>query len=66
MNSLKRMVNTPDMMEAFNEFLNERLRQTQRGLEQAIDLPSVYRLQGQITVLRRMLSLREEINSLDK
>lgn len=66
MKNLKRFVNTPEFNDAFLEMILGRITQVQRILEQAVKIEEVYRAQGQITALRRLLNLRDEVNSLDK
>ena len=66
MNALKQLVNTPVIYEAFIEEVSKRIAQANRTLEQATKIEEVYRLQGQIVALRRLLTMRNEINSSDK
>lgn len=64
--SMKALVNSPDVYGAFLEYLDSKIKVLQTSLEQATQLDSVYRLQGQITALRKLKSLRDEINYKDK
>jgi hypothetical protein len=63
MNSLKQFVNTPDVHEAFLVYVKDKISSLQKSLEQCSKLEEIYRLQGQIIALRRLLGIREEINS---
>jgi len=60
--SLKLFVNTPDQYQSFIKYLEERINLLHKTLEQASDPQDVYRCQGEIKALRRLLSLRDEIN----
>lgn len=60
---LKPLVNTPDVYEAFLVYINAKISSLQKSLEQTTKLEEIYRLQGQITTYRRLLNLRDEINS---
>lgn len=64
--SLKQLVNSHDVYQDFLAHLEKKIQLLQRSLEAATELPDVYRLQGQIIALRRLLSLREEVNSTEK
>lgn len=64
--SMKALVNSPDVHEAFLTYIKSIITVRQKSLEQATEMSSVYRLQGQITELRRMLNVRDEINYKDK
>ena len=63
MDGLKRLVNTPEIYEAFNKMLDEKISSYQRTLEQSSDITNIYRLQGNIAALRRLKNLREEVNT---
>lgn len=64
--SLKQLVNSHDVYQSFLEHLRGKIDTCQRSLEVATNEVDIYRLQGQIIALRRLLSLRDEVNSLDK
>jgi hypothetical protein len=64
--SLKQLVNSHEVYQDFLAHLKGRIEILQKSLEVATDLPDVYRLQGQIYALRRLLSLREEVNTMEK
>jgi len=63
MNGLKQFVNTPDIHEAFLVYVKSKIEELQKTLEQMTKLEDIYRLQGQITTYRRLLNLRNEVNS---
>lgn len=63
---MKQLVNNVHIHEAFLDFIQSRIKTNQVMLEQAVNIHDVYRLQGQITALRRLLTIRDEINTLDK
>jgi len=64
--SMKALVNNLDVYNALQEFVQSRISVLQTSLEQATEPASVYRLQGQITALRRFKTLRDEVNYKDK
>lgn len=66
MSGMKQLVNNVHIHEAFLDFVQSRIKTNQVMLEQAVNIHDVYRLQGQITALRRLLTIRDEINTLDK
>ena len=66
MDAIKRFVNTYDMHEAFINYINARIGLVQKSLEQSTEVQDIYRLQGEIRALRRLRSIRDEINKLDK
>lgn len=64
--SLKQLVNTYDVHQSFLSYLSEKIASYQRSLEQATSMEEVYRLQGQILALRRLMMLRDEVNATEK
>lgn len=64
--SLKQLVNSHDVYQSFLEYVEKKITLHQRSLEVATDIVDIHRLQGQIIALRRLLSLRDEVNSMDK
>ena len=60
--SLKQLVNTPEIWNAFNEELDALIAQQQRSMEQQTDSTSLYRLQGQIHAYRNLKYLRDKVN----
>ena len=66
MDAIKRFVNTYDIHEAFLAYINARIALVQKNLEQSTEVHDIYRLQGEIRALRRLLTIRDEINKSDK
>jgi hypothetical protein len=64
--SLKQLVNSHDVYQSFLEYVQKKIDLHQRSLEVATDIVDIHRLQGQIIALRRLLSLRDEVNSVGK
>jgi len=64
--SLKQLVNTPEIWNAFNEELDALIAQQQRSMEQQTDPTSLYRLQGQISAYRNLKYLRDKVNGGSK
>ena len=59
---IKRLVNDKLLWDSFNEELDDRIRFTQKQLEQRIEPAELYRLQGEIKALRSLKQLREKVN----
>ena len=64
--SLKQLVNTPEIYRAFTEMLTEKIARIHVSLENAREPEEMYRLQGQIYALRRLASLRDEVNTRER
>jgi hypothetical protein len=60
--SLKPLVNDKKLYDSFLEEIDERIELARKELEQASELESVFRSQGQITALRKLKMLREKAN----
>ena len=63
MNALKRFVNTQDMYEDFQDYLDLRIDSLHKSLETAVETKDLYRIQGQIFALRKLKDLREELRA---
>lgn len=61
--SLKPLVNNKDLWDDFNTYLDLRIELYQKSLEQEKDPIFIYRTQGSISALRKLKSLREEVNN---
>jgi len=59
---LSTFVNDKEVYECFVDEIKLEIKQYQKSLEQANDAPSMYRLQGNILALRRLLNLKEKVN----
>lgn len=62
MTKLKKLVNDHDLHEAFLDYISRKIAAEQKALEQTTKIEDVYRSQGKILALRRLLSIREEVN----
>lgn len=60
---VKKLVNDKPLWDGFVDVLNEKIEVAQRKLEQETSIEGVYRAQGEIAALRRLIYLREEINA---
>ena len=60
--SLKLLVNNKDIWESFLEEIDVRLKQVHVQMEQAATPEILYRLQGQAQCLRRLKTLRDQVN----
>lgn len=63
--TIKQLVNTPHLMEAFKLYIEGKITQTQRSLEQSFVIEEIYRHQGAIAAYRKLLLIRDEINYRD-
>lgn len=63
MDKLKRLVNDPELHEAFLAYTSRKIAAEQKALEQTTKIEDIYRSQGKILALRRLLSIREEVNT---
>ena len=59
---VKKLVNDKSLWDGFVEVLKEKIETSQRKLEQETSMEGIYRAQGEITALRRLTYLRDEIN----
>ena len=60
---LRKFVNDKELWESFVEYIEESIAKQHKTLEQTVEMPMVYKLQGSIACLRRMKFLRDELNS---
>jgi len=60
--TLKRFVNDREEFQDFLSYVTEKIALRHKSLEQATELAEVYRLQGEIRALRKLASLRDEVN----
>ena len=61
--TIKKLVNDKPLWDSFLEVLNNEIAVAQRKLEQETTMEGVYRAQGEITALRRLTYLRDEMNA---
>ena len=60
--TLKKLVNDKQLWEAYLEYLEEKINAAHIRMEQATSADSLYRMQGEISALRRLKLMREEVN----
>ena len=60
--SIKLLVNTKEIWEAFLEEMDEKIERVHVQMEQATNPEDFYRLQGHVACLRRLKRLRDEVN----
>lgn len=61
--NLKPLVNNKDLYEDFLVEIKLRIKNAQKALEQHNDIEDMYRAQGSIRELRKLLNLREQVNN---
>jgi len=61
--SIKKLVNDRPLWDSFVETINKKIDIAQRRLEQESTMEGMYRAQGEIAALRRLIYLREEVNA---
>lgn len=59
---LKPLVNDPMLWEAFKEFLDYKLSLVHTAMERDSEANNLFKYQGEASVYRRLLMLREEVN----
>lgn len=59
---LKMFVNNPELWGSFTEEVNLYISFCHKQMEQTRDTSDLFRLQGEIRALRKMLSLRDKVN----
>ena len=62
LSKLKPWVNNSRQWEAFNNYVDAVIAMQQKALEQADDNVMMYRSQGAIAALRKLKTLRDEVN----
>ena len=60
------LVNTPDFEELFNMYLDSKRHDSLRVLEQSDNKIEIYRAQGAIAILRKLKSMRVEVQTVLK
>lgn len=59
---LKMFVNDPVLWNSFVQEIEERISLTHKQLEQAQELKDLYRAQGEVAALKKVLMLRDKVN----
>jgi hypothetical protein len=65
LNQLKPFVNNPAFQEAIAEYVKNKLDVIYRTLESVTTERELFKAQGQISVYKRLLTLKEEVNGED-
>ena len=60
---LRKLTTDKELWDAFVEYIDDAIAKQHKSLEQASDMPMIYKLQGSIACLRRMKYLRDELDS---
>ena len=63
---LRKLTTDKELWDAFVEYIDDSIAKQHKALEQATEVPMMYKLQGSIACLRRMKYLRDELNSRSK
>ena len=63
---IKRLVNDKPLYDAFLEELNSEIASLQKQLENRTEMEVIYQLQGSIKALRKLKTLRDQVNYRDK
>lgn len=66
MSSLKPLVNNKELYEAFLKYVDDLIHLQHKQMEQATESVIFYRAQGAVTTLRKLKTLREQINDGSK
>jgi len=59
---LKMFVNDPELWNSFVEEVNERIALLHKQLEQVQEPRDIYKAQGEVYALKKMLQLRDKVN----
>tara|TARA_A100000171_G_C2056890_1_gene107964 strand:- start:398 stop:634 length:237 start_codon:yes stop_codon:yes gene_type:complete len=65
LNKLKPLVNNNRQWQALNDYIDGVIDTQRKALEQSDDNVMMYRSQGAIAALRRLKTLREEVNGTE-
>jgi hypothetical protein len=63
---LRKLTTDKELWDSFVEYIDDSIAKQHKALEQATEVPMIYKLQGSIACLRRMKYLRDELNSKDR
>ena len=58
------MVNNLQLMNSFNDYIDELVKQQHKILEQSNDTATLYRSQGAVATLNKLKHLRDEVNGI--
>jgi hypothetical protein len=62
LSKLKTLVNNPQLINNFNNYIDILVQEQYKVMEQSQDTITLYRAQGSISVLKRLKLLRDEVN----
>jgi hypothetical protein len=60
------VVNTPHFTELMEVYLNEKINEHHRVLEQSDDMPTLHRAQGAVTALKKLMHMKSEVQGSAK
>jgi len=60
--TLKKLVNDKQLLDSYLEYLDEKINAAHVRMEQSPNVEALYRMQGEIAILRRLKLIREEVN----
>ena len=60
--TLKKLVNDKQLWEAYLEYIDNKINAAHVRMEQSPNVEALYRMQGELAILRRLKLMREEIN----
>ena len=60
--ALKTLVNDKQLLDSYLEYLDEKIYAAHIRMEQSTSVEAMYRMQGEIAILRRLKLIREEVN----
>jgi len=63
MSKLKKLDNDNSLWDSFCNMLDNQIEMLHTNMEQAEDQKALFRFQGQATALRKLKTLREEVNA---
>ena len=63
MMKLRKLTSDKELWDSFVEYIDDAISKQHKTLEQTVEMPMIYKLQGSIACLRRMKYLRDELNS---
>ena len=60
------LVNTPNFTELMKVYLNEKINEHHRVLEQSDDVATLHRAQGAVIALKKLMHMRDEVQGSAK
>ena len=64
MMKLKKFTNDKELWDSFVEYIDDAIVKQHKTLEQTVEMPMIYKLQGSIACLRIIKYLRDELNTM--